>query len=118
MRTRSASPKRQALLVARAASMRAAPSPPEELLWSALTNRKLGVSFRRQVPLAGYICDFVCASRKLVAEVDGAHHARRAAADARRERALARLGYRVLRIEARVIQRELSAAVGLVRAAL
>jgi len=54
--------------------MRAAPSPPELLLWQALTNRKLGVSFRRQVPLTGYICDFVCASRRLVVEVDGAHH--------------------------------------------
>jgi very-short-patch-repair endonuclease len=98
--------------------MHAQPSPPEALLWRALVNRKLGVSFRRQVPLAGYICDFVCASRKLVVEVDGAHHARRAAADARKDRALARLGYRVLRIEAKVVLRELAVAVELVRAAL
>lgn len=34
--------------------MRAAPSLPEQLLWAALTNGKLGVSFRRQVPLGGY----------------------------------------------------------------
>jgi very-short-patch-repair endonuclease len=98
--------------------MHAQPSPPEALLWGALVNRRLGVSFRRQVPLAGYICDFVCASRKLVVEVDGAHHARRAAADARKDRALARLGYRVLRIEASVVLRELAVAVGLVRAGL
>jgi len=118
LRTRTVSVKRQALLVTRAAEMRAAPSPPEQLLWAALTNGKLGVSFRRQVPVAGYICDFVCASRRLVVEVDGAHHVRRRGADARRDECLRRLGYRVLRLEARVVLRQLGDAVGLVRAAL
>jgi very-short-patch-repair endonuclease len=118
MRTQAPSPQRRALLAGRAAAMRAEPSPPEQLLWAALTNRKLGVSFRRQVPLAGYICDFVCASRRLVVEVDGAHHARRAAADARRDAVLARLGYRVLRLEAAVVMREVTAAVECVRGAL
>ena len=98
--------------------MRASPSPPEQLLWAALTNRKLGVSFRRQVPLAGYICDFVCASRRLVVEVDGAHHALRRNADARRDECLGRLGYRVLRLEARLVMRQLAAAVACVVAAL
>ena len=91
--------------------MRAEPSPAEQLLWSALTNRKLGVSFRRQVPLAGYICDFVCASRKLVIEVDGAHHAQRRSADARRDKCLERLGYRVLGLEAQLVVRHLGCAV-------
>jgi very-short-patch-repair endonuclease len=98
--------------------MRAAPSPPEQLLWAALTNRKLGVSFRRQVPLAGYICEFVCASRRLVVEVDGAQHHHRQSADARRAECLRRLGYRVLRIEARLVVRQIAAAVALVQAAL
>jgi very-short-patch-repair endonuclease len=98
--------------------MRADASPPEQLLWAALTNRKLGVSFRRQVPLAGYICDFVCASRRLVVEVDGAHHARRAPADARRDAVLARLGYRVLRLKAARVLRDLEVAVACVRGAL
>ena len=81
--------------------MRADVSPPEQLLWAGLTSRKLGVSFRRQVPLVGYICDFVCASRRLVVEVDGAHHRGRRAADARRDACLARLGLRVPRLEKR-----------------
>ena len=51
--------------------MRACPSAPEALLWQALVNRKLDVSFRRQVPLAGFICDFVCAERRLVVEARG-----------------------------------------------
>jgi len=88
------------LLVARAAEMRTSPSPPELLLWATLSNRKLGVSFRRQVPIAGYICDFVCASRRLIVEVDGAHHAQRRGAEARRDECLRCLGYRVLRLAA------------------
>jgi very-short-patch-repair endonuclease len=118
MRTRYVFPQRQALLVARAALMRADVSPPEQLLWAAVTNCKLGASFRRQVPLAGYICDFVCASRRLVVEVDGAHHVRRVRADARRDACLRRLGYRVLRAEARLVLSELPLVVERIRAAL
>ena len=95
------------LVRSRAALMRAFPSPPEAVLWAALVNRKLGVAFRRQVPLAGYICDFVCASRRLVVEVDGSHHAARPAADARRDETLRRLGYRVLRVSAQAVMKEL-----------
>ena len=98
--------------------MRAHPSPPEQLLWAALVSRKLGVSFRRQVPLAGYICDFVCASRRLVLEVDGSHHQARAAADARRDAVLGRLGYRVLRIPALRVMRDLPAVLSAFEGAL
>lgn len=118
MRHRFVSARRQAAIAAHAASMRAAPSLPEQLLWAALVNRKLGVSFRRQVPLAAYVCDFVCSSHKLVVEVDGAHHARRTAIDARRDRCLARLGYQVLRLGAQLVIHELSVALAQVRLAL
>jgi very-short-patch-repair endonuclease len=93
--------------------------PRQQILWAALVNKKLGVSFRRQVPIGPrYICDFVCASHKLIVEVDGAHHARRAVADAWRDARLARLGYRVLRLEAQLVLRTLPVAVERVRAAL
>jgi very-short-patch-repair endonuclease len=60
-------------------------TPSEARLWSALSARKLGVQFRRQVPLAGrYIVDFCAPSVRLVVEVDGAGHALRRRADARR----------------------------------
>ncbi len=118
MRSRSVSPKGAALLAARAAGMRACPSVPEAVLWRALANRKLGVAFRRQVPLAGYIADFVCASRRLVVEVDGAHHMLRARADARRDACFARLGFRVLRLEAQLVMGALPRAVELIRQAL
>ena len=91
----------------------------EARLWSALNAGQLGVCFRRQVPVgARFIADFCAPSIKLIVEVDGGYHARRRAADGSRERKLARLGYRVVRLEAELVLRDLPAAVALVRAAL
>lgn len=48
---------------------------PEELLWKGLRNRKfLGLKFRRQYPVDGYIIDFFCFEKKLGIELDGVHH--------------------------------------------
>jgi hypothetical protein len=49
---------------------------------------------------------------------DGGYHERRAAADARRERNLRALGYRILRLEAELAERDVAAAVERVREAL
>ncbi|TIT54350.1 MAG: DUF559 domain-containing protein [Mesorhizobium sp.] len=35
----------------------------------------MGLGFRRQFPIAGYIVDFACPEKKLVVEVDGSQHA-------------------------------------------
>lgn len=43
----------------------------ESVLWSFLKSKSLGVRFRRQHPLAGYIPDFVCLSKRLIVEIDG-----------------------------------------------
>ena len=95
------------------------PSWPEAVLWRELRGGRLGVRFQRQVPLGGrFIADFVAPAARLVVEVDGAQHARRVAADARRDRVLRRLGYRVLRLDAQLVLRDLPAAVGRVREAL
>jgi very-short-patch-repair endonuclease len=58
------------------------------------------------------------APRREAVEVDGGYHARRASADGRRDRKLARMGYRVLRVEAELIEQQLDEAVARVRAAL
>jgi very-short-patch-repair endonuclease len=50
--------------------------------------------------------------------VDGGCHARRKAADARRDRVLTRLGYRVLRLDAALVIRNLPLAVAQVCVAL
>ena len=44
------------------------------MLWECLRGGQLGVRFRRQHPIAGYIPDFVCLKKRLVVEVDGGYH--------------------------------------------
>ena len=82
------------LLRFRAAQMRRAPTPPEEKLFEAVRRGRLGVTFRRQVPIAGrFIADFYASSVKLVVEVDGAGHDERRRADARRDKVMADSGF-------------------------
>jgi very-short-patch-repair endonuclease len=108
----------QALVVQRAAAMRVALTPSEQALGALLRGGQLGVWFRRQVPLGRFVADFVAPSARLVVEVDGGYHARRCMADARRDRALARLGYRVLRLEAALVLERPLEALARVRASL
>jgi very-short-patch-repair endonuclease len=91
----------------------------EARLWSALCGRKLGVQFRRHVPLAGrFIVDFAAPSVRLIVEVDGASHTLCRAADKRRDRALTALGWRVLRLDAALVMSDLPMALALVQQAL
>ena len=106
------------LLEERARALRDSPTTSEELLWSALRARQLGVTFRRQVLIGRYIVDFVALAARLVVEIDSSFHAQRARTDARRDAALVSAGYRVLRLEAELVLRALHAAVERVRAAL
>jgi len=108
-----------AVLSSRARLMRFGPSEAEAALWRAIRGRKLGVMFRRQVPLLGrYIADFFAAEAGLVVEVDGGWHSRRRCADARRDEKLRRAGYRVVRLEAELVKRALPLALGRIRDAL
>ena len=108
---------RTEVLGKRAAEMRRAPTASEARLFEAVRGGRLGVSFRRQVPLLGrFIADLFAAEVGLVVEVDGGYHAQRQRADARRVRALPRAGYRVLRLEAEMVMRDLEGAVALVAA--
>lgn len=108
----------QLTLEGRATAFRGSLTTSESLLWSELSACKLGVAFRRQVPLGRYIADFLAPSVKLIVEVDGAYHARRVAADARRDRHLARLGFDVLHLDAELVLRNLPQVVALVRNAI
>jgi very-short-patch-repair endonuclease len=80
-----------------------APTASEELLWRALTRADLGVAFKRQVPIHRFIVDFLAPSVRLVVEVDGGYHSERRGADARRDRKLRALGYRVVRVDAELV---------------
>jgi very-short-patch-repair endonuclease len=69
----------------------------ETVLWNRIRNRQIdGHKFARQVPISGYICDFVCRELSLIVEVDGGQHSE-AGADAIRDRRLTEQGYRVIR---------------------
>ena len=114
------SPHKPGVLEQRARELRARETPSERALWRAIRERQVcGVHFCRQVVVAGrWICDFVAAERQVIVEVDGGYHRQRRAADARRDAGLQRAGYRVLRLDAELVLRDLPAAVELVRAAL
>jgi very-short-patch-repair endonuclease len=115
----SKNPSRSALLEARAQAMRGSLTRSEGLLWARIRGRRLGVVFRRQVPLLGrFIADFLAPAERLVIEVDGGHHVEQVGADARRDAVLARAGYRVLRLAAALVEGDIEAAVSRVRAAL
>ncbi len=88
---------RAQVLRAHAGRMRHAPTPSEERVWRALRAGQLGVVFRRQVVVGGYIVDFAASSVRVVVEVDGGYHAERVAADVKRDARLARAGWRVVR---------------------
>jgi very-short-patch-repair endonuclease len=106
---------RQQQLAAHAHRMRLGPSEPERVLWQALRCSRLGVQFRRQVVVGGFIVDFFAPAARFVVEVDGAHHTRRRGADKRRDRALAEAGLTVLRLPAQVVLRDLPLALQQIR---
>jgi len=110
--------KRQALLEERAHTMLHQPTESEAKLWEVLRGGQLGVHFRRQVRIGEFIVDFLAPAVKLVVEVDGGAHREREAADARKDRKLARLGYRVVRVEAETVLKNLPCAVAVLRTSL
>jgi very-short-patch-repair endonuclease len=82
----------------RAQGLRRALTKQEVLLWRRLRNRQLeGFKFVRQEPIGPYYADFACRERKLIVEVDGSQHLE-SATDRRRDKLLAKLGYRTVRV--------------------
>jgi very-short-patch-repair endonuclease len=101
-----------------ARAMRVGSTKAEEILWQQLKSRRIGgAKFRRQVPLMGFILDFVCFEQKLVIEVDGGQHAERQP-DLRRDGILKSEGVSVLRFWTKEIEKSLDFVVLRVLAAL
>ncbi|TPK99459.1 endonuclease domain-containing protein [Mesorhizobium sp. B2-4-14] len=83
-----------------ARKMRKAMTDAELKLWNEIrAHRLMGLAFKRQMPIAGYIVDFACPNKKLIIELDGSQHARAAAStsDATRTAKLGALGWTILR---------------------
>ena len=99
----------------RAKELRRDMTPAEKILWNELRANKLGVHFRRQQVIAGFIVDFYCHKSALVVEVDGDVHDLQQEEDARREKALSALGLMVVRFRNDEVVKELSTVIGKIR---
>lgn len=88
--------------IARSRQMRKNLTDGEARLWSELKRfrSRYGIVVRRQAPIGPYFADFVVQKHSLIIEIDGEHHFSDAglANDAKRDRWLGKIGYRVLRI--------------------
>ena len=96
----------------RARWMKERPTDAETVLWEQLRRGRLGVRFRRQVVIGRFIVDFLCVSRRLIIEVDGAVHDARRDVDEERDRTLAALGWRILRVRNEDVLTDLDAVLG------
>ncbi len=96
----------------RAKELRREMTPAEKILWEELRANKLGVHFRRQQVIQGFIVDFYCHKTALVVEVDGDIHDLQKEEDERREKVLSALGLRVVRFRNDDVVRDVSAVVG------
>lgn len=91
----------------KARELRKSMTQSEKLLWEQLKKRKLkGYRFRQQYPISEFIADFYCHSAKLVIEVDGGIHERKAQKtyDILRTSALNDLGITVIRFRNKEIE--------------
>ena len=95
----------------RAKELRREMTPAEKILWQEVRAKKLGVRFRRQQVIQGFIVDFYCHKSALVVEVDGDIHDLQQEEDARREKALSALGLRIVRFRNDEVVRDVSAVV-------
>jgi very-short-patch-repair endonuclease len=86
-------------------------TPAEKILWQELRANKLGVHFRRQQVIAGFIVDFYCHKAGLVIEVDGDIHDLQQEEDILRGNTLRELGLRITRFRNEEVLNNLSSAV-------
>ncbi|HYF53565.1 MAG TPA: DUF559 domain-containing protein [Salinarimonas sp.] len=92
-------------------------TPAEDVLWQALRGRRLsGLKFRRQVPLLGYVVDFLCDACGLIVELDGRQHGWHAEYDARRTAEIEAAGYVVLRFANERVTNDLDAVLRAIQA--
>lgn len=96
-----------------AKSMRDNLTPPEAILWAHINNKQLGVKFRQQVIIRGYIVDFYCGSRRLAVEVDGKQH--NIEYDLLRDSRIQEAKVRVLRFSAQLVFNDVTSVVEAIR---
>lgn len=86
-------------------------TPAKKILWQELRANKLGVHFRRQQIIAGFIVDYYCHKASLVVELDGDIHDLQREEDARREKILREMGLRIVRFGNKEVVSDLPAVI-------
>ena len=94
------------ILKDRRIELRRKETPVEKTLWFYLRDNKLGVKFKRQHSIVGYILDFYCHQKKLIIELDGEIHNTKEAReyDTVRDKYFKELGYTTLRFLNREVE--------------
>ncbi|MCJ2079683.1 endonuclease domain-containing protein [Methylobacterium sp. J-090] len=93
----------------------------EALFWEQVRGGRFdGHKFKRQVPIAPYIVDFLCVSARLVIELDGEPHETetRRVRDAKRDAWFAQQGFKVLRFSNDLVLGNLGAVMSRVEHAI
>ena len=88
------------------------------VLWQALRGKRLGVKFRRQHPIRGYVVDFYSVEAALAIELDGGVHRTRVSEDANRQAYLESTNIRFLRFQNDDIATRLPTVIESIRQAL
>ncbi|NTU56936.1 MAG: DUF559 domain-containing protein [Anaerolineales bacterium] len=96
----------------RSRELRSEMTPAEKILWNELRGNKLGIHFRRQQVISGFIVDFFCHKADLVVEVDGKIHDKQKEEDAERDKVLTEMGLQVVRFRNEEVEKDLTGVVG------
>jgi cyclase len=92
----------------------------ERLLWEKIRNNQLGVKFRRQYSVTGYVVDFYCAKKKIAIELGGGVHNKPAVIkyDQYRTRYLEAFGIKILKFKNGDIYKDIEKVVESLRLSL
>ena len=102
----------------RARELRREMTSAEKIFWQELRGNKLGVHFRRQQIIVGFIVDFYCHRAGLVIELDGSVHANQSEEDAHRGKVLNEMGLRFIRFWNGEVEKNLAEVLRKIRAEL
>jgi len=89
-------------------------TPQERKLWWYLKDRRLlGLKFKRQHSIGGYILDFYCAEKRLIIEVDGEIHSKdeNKEYDKIRDKYFEELDYKILRFKNNQIENDINGVI-------
>jgi len=107
--------KKQFWKTPKARALRNNPTPSEARLWQHIRKEKLGVRFRRQHIILGYIADFYCPNKRLVIEVDGDYHDDNREYDNIRYSRFRNIGITTLRLPNDLIMNDIDSALTIIK---